>query len=57
MAEKKHVLNVPSPYDLSGIKQASQSPDLLRMLSISYDLGVVKDERSAKQRTRKKASK
>jgi hypothetical protein len=56
MSQKKPMMNVPSPYDLSGIKQASKRPDLLRMLTISYSLGGVGVVRksAAKQKARKK---
>jgi hypothetical protein len=54
MPQKKQIINVPSPYDLSGIKQASKRPDLLRMLAISYSLGPVVQGPAAKQKTRKK---
>ena len=54
MSEKKRLLNLPSPYDLSGIKQASKRPDLLRMLAVSYEVGVITKETSGKQKPRKK---
>jgi hypothetical protein len=54
MSEKKRLLSVPSPYDLSGIKQASKRPDFLRMLAMSYEVGVIKKETSDKQKPRKK---
>ena len=55
MSQKKPIMNVPSPYDLSGIKQASKRPDLLRMLTISYSLGALGQEPAAKRKSRKKS--
>jgi hypothetical protein len=54
MSQKKPMINVPSPYDLSGIKHASKRQDLLRMLTISYSLGGVVPKSTAKPKVRKK---
>lgn len=56
MTDRKHFPNVPSPYDLGGIKQASQRPELIRMVTLSYNLGVgtKQSSNSSKPRTKKK---
>jgi len=57
MDEAKFFYNLPSPYDLSGMKQASQRPDLVRQVTASYYYPVASESPRSRARNRKKKTK